>query len=196
MASAAFGACVCKLWASGEKASTSRANVEKSGSCIYCDDLFSPRKVVVLQKYFFSKPNYIHCACFAPLSRRRKSGANHIPCAVFASLLRLPVFFSKKFQGGADQAHVAPCATSRLLRPRSRVGYTPHPRRRRRRRRRHRRLAFNPRNFMFLYFTQILTMVVVLMMALQKVPHVVLMMALQKVPLLMQFILLTFLLFE
>ncbi len=59
LASAAFGACVCKLWASGEKASTSRANVEKSGSCIYCDDLFSPRKVVVLQKYFFPKSSSI-----------------------------------------------------------------------------------------------------------------------------------------
>ncbi len=39
------------------------------------------------------EPNYIRCARFAPLSRRRESGANHIPCADPAPLLRFLVFF-------------------------------------------------------------------------------------------------------
>ncbi len=65
-------------------------------------------------------PNHIHCACFAPLSRRRKSGTNHIPCTDPASLSCFQVIY--KYQGDAEQA---PCATSqpRTAPSRSRLLY-------------------------------------------------------------------------
>ncbi len=80
-------------------------------------------------------PNNIRCAGFAPLSRRRKSGANHIPCAVFASLLRFLVKFQKKIKVAQKRppcarrrTHaVAPAAAPTPSRP-------PHPPRRARRR--------------------------------------------------------------
>ncbi len=85
------------------------------------------------QKQSKRQPNYIRCACFAPLSRRRKSGANHIPCAVTASLLRFPVISLKKFckkTVGAKKAHPRthplPCAAA-LRRPLRRPLRSPPP---------------------------------------------------------------------
>ena len=69
------------------------------------------------------RPNYIRCACFAPLSRRRKSGANHIPCAVPASLLRFPVISFLKNKNktvGAEQANIQRRCTAAPLRRRRR----------------------------------------------------------------------------
>ena len=79
-------------------------------------------------------PNYIQCAYFAPLSRRRQSGANHIPCAVPALLSRFPVISSKKKGWPRYPAHprrplrlcAPPCASAPPPAPLRRP-LLPHP---------------------------------------------------------------------
>ncbi len=60
-------------------------------------------------------PNYIQRAYFVPLSRRRQSGTNHIPCAVTASLSRFPVISLKSKKETLAQISSAP-ASSYILR--------------------------------------------------------------------------------
>ena len=91
-----------------------------------------------------SCPNYIHCACLAPLSRRRKSGANQYTLRCLCVTFALPSIFLKKLkknQGGADQAHAAPCATSCVRAPAPAINPHPHSRRRRRHRPRCRQIC-------------------------------------------------------
>ncbi len=82
-------------------------------------------------------PNHIRRASFAPVLRRRESGANHIPCADFASLLRFLVIFhpgeEKKFPSREIDGCACACASFALhsnlntfRRPRPRCS---HPRR-------------------------------------------------------------------